>query len=87
MVQVRLTDDVAQAVQQKAIASGRSLSAEADVWLRRALGLNPGRPSPAAERNMVPDPAPAQQVITPPQGRGAMGAPISRAGWQGPRPR
>lgn len=85
MVQVRLTDDVAQAVQQKAIASGRSLSAEADVWLRRALGLTPGRPSPAAERNMVPEPA--QQVITPPQGRGAIGAPISRAGWQGPRPR
>ena len=84
MAQVRLTDEVAQAVQQRAIESGRSLSAEADVWLRRALGLAPGRQSPAAERNLVHDPTPAQQVITPPQGRGALGRPISDAGWQGP---
>lgn len=67
---MRLTAEVEQVLQQRAIDSGRSLSAEADAWLRRALGLNPGRPSPAAERNMVDPPTAPAQVITPPQGRG-----------------
>lgn len=82
--QVRLDSLVAQALQQRAIDSGRSLSSEANVWLRKALGLPPGQPSVAAQRNMLPDPpaVPAPvSVITPPQGRGAM---PFRGGWQGP---
>jgi plasmid stability protein len=81
MAQVRLDDEVGQVIQQRAIDSGRSLSAEANVWLRRALGLAPGELSPVAKRNRVPDPR-RPAIITPPQGRGAVGRPTP--GW-GPR--
>lgn len=46
--QLRVSDDVAAAL-ERAIerdGSGRSLSAEADVWLRRALGIRSGARAP-----------------------------------------
>lgn len=48
MAQVRLTPEVEQWLLQRTMDSGRSLAAEADVWLRKVAGLPPGSQSPAA---------------------------------------
>lgn len=80
--QVRLDAEVAAHLQRRAIESGRSLSAEANAWLRRALGLAPGAQSPAA----LAHPAPAAQpaTITAPKGN----APLRQQGIVGrARPR
>lgn len=49
--QVRLDDDVAEVLTRAAERGGHSLSAEANVALRRALGMRPqgaAKPAPAA---------------------------------------
>lgn len=85
--QIRLDDEVAAALIAKATGpdgSQRSLSAEANAWLRRALGLEPGSRSPAALRAMAnhPHPGSGPASISAPQAR-----PISQTSWQGPRSR
>lgn len=73
--QVRLDGDVAAELQRRAdphTGSGRSLSGEANVWLRRALGLAPGVQSPAAQAH--PAPASIGAAKLP----GAAGKPLPR---------
>lgn len=80
--QIRLDDEVAQALQRRAIDSGRSLSAEGNAWLRRALGLTPGAHSPAA----LAHPAPGAQPATISAAKGQ--APLRASGVVGrARPR
>lgn len=89
MAQVRLSPEVEQWLLQRTIESGRSLASEADAWLRKAAQLPPGQHSPAARNaakvhpSPVPPPPTRTAVITPPQGQGAIGRPLRRAGWQG----
>lgn len=79
MAQVRLDDEVAQWLQQRALDSGRSLSAEANAWLRKAAGLPPGRHSPKAEELIARhDPPPPAQVITPASGQRIGARPFQR---------
>lgn len=66
MAQVRLTGPVEAELERRRTDSGRSLAAEADAYLRRALGLNPGEQSPTALAHKVPTP-PA--TITAPTGQ------------------
>jgi hypothetical protein len=47
-VQVRLDDDVAEALQRAADRAEHSLTVEANLRLRRQLGLQPGGPSQGA---------------------------------------
>lgn len=79
-MQVRLDDEVARALQARATDSGRSLSGEANAWLRRALGLAPGAPSAAALAHQVP--TSGQASLSPARGTGPMTT--ARGGWQGP---
>ena len=50
---MRLDDEVTAWLEQRTAESGRSLSAEANAWLRRAGGLHPGQQTEAARRNQV----------------------------------
>lgn len=53
-MQVRLDDEVADELQRRCADSGRSASAEANVWLRRCFQLTPGQQSPAAVAHRRP---------------------------------
>jgi len=71
--QVRLDSEVMAELQLRAKESGRSVAAEANAWLRRALSLEPGIQTAAARAHLMSarigaSPLPGAQARLPRRG-------------------